>query len=237
MQMSTAVPYFSQKDHDTWRTLYANQTPLRDQQVIPEFSDGLKLLEISENQIPNLELVNQKLKKITGWQGVFVKGFEGPETFYQMLANKKFPIGSFIRDAKDLSYTPEPDIFHDLYGHIPLYTIPEYAKFSEDFGRRGMKYLNSAKISEEFQSLFWFTIEFGLLKTKNGLRIFGSGIASSFSECKYALSGQPELVPFDIEKIREQKFRIDIIQNKLFVLESVDQLYGCLDDFEKVYIK
>lgn len=234
--MITIKPEFTKEDHETWFKLYAQQEPLRSQQLIPEFGRGLDLLGISKNQIPDLDSVNEKLYRLTGWQGVYVKGFEGPETFYQMLSEKKFPIGSFIRDPKDLSYTPEPDIFHDLYGHLPFFTIPEYAKFCEDFGRRGVRYLHSPKIAEEFQRLFWFTIEFGLLQTTHGLRIFGAGIASSFTECAYALSNKPHLKKLNIEDIRNRPFRIDELQNTLFLLENPEQLYTCLDQFESAYL-
>ena len=108
-------PDFTAKDHETWKILFSKQTPRRHEQIIPEFSYGLEILGITPEKIPDVNSVNQKLHALTGWQGIFVKGFEGPETFYEMLANKQFPIGSFIRDPKDLSYTPEPDIFHDLY--------------------------------------------------------------------------------------------------------------------------
>ena len=228
-------PEFSQQDHQTWRQLFQNQSPLRCEQIIPEFTEGLNYLGITQDHIPDLAAVNSKLQKKTGWEGVFVKGFESPLTFYEMLAHKKFPIGSFIRDAKDLSYTPEPDIFHDLYGHIPFYTIPEYASFCQDFGQRGLKYLNSEKITEEFQRLFWFTIEFGLLKTTKELKVFGAGIASSFGECAYALSNKPVKKAFNLEDIRNKPFRIDLMQDQLFVIEDIHQLYKCLDDFEKKY--
>lgn len=227
-------PQFNIQDQETWKTLYSKQSALRKYQIIPEFSKGLELLEITEKQIPKLNNVNAHLKSLTGWEAVYVKGFEGPETFFKLLAHRQFPIGSFIRDAKDLSYTPEPDIFHDLYGHIPFYTISEYAKFCEQFGLLAMKYIENPKILEEFQRLFWFTIEFGLIQTKMGLKIFGAGIASSFSECDFALSTEPELIDFDLNKIRHQEFRIDIMQKKLFVLKSQDQLYSCLNEFERI---
>lgn len=224
---------YTPEDHDTWRRLFERQTPLRSAQIIPEFTKGLELLGITGEQIPNLEKVNEKLYALTGWRGVLVEGLEGPDAFYKMLANKTFPVGNFIREPKDLSYTPEPDVFHDLYGHLPFYTIPEYGKFCQDFGVRGQKYLSSPEITEEFQRLFWFTAEFGLIKTSAGLRIFGAGIASSFGECAYALSETPKVINFDLNKVRNQPFRIDIMQDTLFLLESAQQLYSCLDDFEK----
>lgn len=227
----------TEADHHTWKLLFERQSPLRQKQLIPEFSKGLELLGMAADKIPDLEMVNEKLYRLTGWQGKPVQGFEGPETFYHMLAQKQFPIGNFIRDVKDLSYTPEPDIFHDLYGHIPFFTIPAYADFCQDFGRRSEKYLFSEQITREFQRFFWFTVEFGLVETQQGRRIFGAGIASSFGECAYALSPKPQVIPFDLEKIRAQEFRIDQIQNVLFEMKNADQLYACLDEFEKPYLK
>lgn len=227
---------YTSEDHLTWKRLFERQTPLRSKQLIPEFSKGLELLKITGDCIPDLEKVNAQLRTLTGWEGVLVQGLEGPDAFYKMLANKQFPIGNFIRDPKDLSYTPEPDVFHDLYGHIPFYTIPEYGEFCQEFGLRGQKYLSSAKITEEFQRLFWFTAEFALIKTPQGTRIFGAGIASSFGECAYALSGKPTVIDFDLEKIRNKEFRIDIMQDTLFLLDSTEQLYHCLDQFEEAYL-
>ncbi|MGZ3793121.1 MAG: phenylalanine 4-monooxygenase [Bdellovibrio sp.] len=227
--------HYTKEDHNTWRRLFERQSPLRSQQIILEFSKGLKLLGITEEQIPDLEKVNSKLRSLTGWEGVLVQGLEGPEAFYKMLSRKQFPVGNFIRDPKDLSYTPEPDAFHDLYGHLPFYTMPEYGEFCQEFGLRGQKYLSSEKITEEFQRLFWFTAEFALIKTNEGIRIFGAGIASSFGECAYALSDKPQVLNFDLEKIRNKEFRIDIMQDTLFLLENKEQLYTCLNKFENFY--
>ena len=228
-------PNFSETDHRTWRELFTQQAVLREKQLIPEFGQGLKLLGITADRIPDLDEVNSKLKKLTGWQAVYVDGFVDARDFFQMLSDKKFPVGSFIRDAKDLSYTPAPDVFHDLYGHIPFYTIPEYANFCEQFGTVALKYAHDQKIIDEFQRLFWFTVEFALVKTANGTRIFGAGIASSFGECAYALSGKPKVHAFDPEVIRNKDFRIDIMQEDLFILESAEQLYHCLNEFIMPY--
>ena len=232
------VPFknFSVDEHETWRILYARQAEKRSEQIIPEFSFGLEALGFKADRIPDLNAINKKLKALTGWQGVAVEGFEEFHSFYEMLANKQFPIGNFIRDRKDLSYTPAPDVFHDLYGHIPFLATPEYAHFNYDFGRRLLKYTDRPQVLREFERLYWFSMEFALIETPAGRRIFGAGIASSHKECAYALSTEPEVVPFDIEVIRQQDFRIDILQPRLFCLKSRAQLYQCLDAFEKPYL-
>jgi len=226
---------FTDKDHQTWQKLFTAQSSLRDQQIAKPFSQGLRLLGIDETKIPEMNEVNSKLRVLTGWQGIYTRGFVEATDFFAMLANKKFPVGSFIRNLEASTYTPEPDVFHDLYGHLPFFADHAYADFCQEFGRRACKYKDSPQTLTEFQRLFWFTIEFALLKTAEGVRVFGAGITSSFSECAYALSDQPRLHSFNVEDIRRKDFRIDIIQEDLFLLESSQQLYSCLDDFERPY--
>lgn len=227
---------FTPAEHRTWKALFDRQTPLRDRQIVKGFGLGLELLGMTADRIPDLEVVNRRLRKLTGWEGVPVEGLEEGESFYTMLSEKKFPIGNFIRDEKDLSYTPAPDIFHDLYGHIPFYVDPRYAEFCEEYGRQARRFVGDARILREFERFFWFTAEFGLVETSEGRRIFGAGIASSFGECEYALSDRPTVVPFDIELIRQQEFRIDVFQEKLFVMKSEDELYKSLGAFVEAYI-
>lgn len=224
---------FSTKDHQIWKQLFTAQTALRDKQLMPEFLRGLESLEIGAASIPDITSVNKKLQNLTGWQGVYTKGFVEAEEFFRMLARKKFPVGSFIRNPEVSMYTPEPDVFHDLYGHLPFLADQDYADFCQEFGLRALQYKNHPQISTEFQRLFWFTIEFALVKTPAGIRILGAGIASSFNECAYALSLKPRVHSFDVDDIRKKEFRTDLMQEDLFLLESTSQLYSCLDDFEK----
>lgn len=231
------TPAFDEKDQRTWQSLYLQLNPKRHVQMTVEFERGLEALGINQEKIPDLKEVNRRLAAITGWQGVYTDGFVEAVDFFKMLSEKKFPIGNFIRNPKDLSYTPAPDVFHDLYGHMPFYANAEYSEFCTNFGTTALKYSDIPGAIEEFQRLFWFTIEFALVDTPAGIRIFGAGIASSFSECNYALSGQPRVHPFNLEIIRNKDFRIDAIQEDLFLLESPSQLYSCLSEFEKKYTK
>lgn len=224
---------FSPEEHQTWKLLFERQSPGRRTQIVELFSRGIDTLGLSSSRIPDLDEVNRRLAKLTGFRGVPVEGFEEPESFYEMLSRREFPIGFFIRDPKDLGYTPAPDIFHDLYGHLPFLIDPAYADFCQDFGLRTMKFASQPELLRQWERLFWFGVEFPLVKTKQGLRIFGGGIASSFLECAYALSDKPEVIPFDIERIRHQEFDISKIQERIFLLESPEQLYGCLDAFER----
>jgi phenylalanine-4-hydroxylase len=222
---------FGSSEDRTWKILFERQSRKRDQQIIPQFGRGLSELRITADRVPNLENVNSRLRSLTGWEGVPVEGLEEGESFYEMLSQKKFPIGNFIRDEKDLSYTPAPDIFHDLYGHLPFFVDAQYAEFCQEYGRQAIKHKNNPGILKEFERFFWFTIEFGLIETGDGRRVFGAGIASSFGECEYALSEKPIIKSFDVEAIRKQEFRIDIFQKQLFVLKNVNQLYDSLGLF------
>jgi len=226
---------FSADEHRVWKLLFDRQTPKRSQQIVPIFAQGLEKLGITHERIPDLSQVNQRLRALTGWEGIPVEGLEDGQSFYAMLADRQFPIGNFIRDERDLSYTPAPDVFHDLYGHLPFYADPDYARFCEAYGKEAVKFSDDAVILREFERFFWFTIEFGLIETPAGRRIFGAGIASSFGECEYALSEKPEIVPFSVESLRAQEFRIDVFQERLFLLKSESQLYESLQQFVKIY--
>lgn len=223
---------FSPAEHLTWKLLFERQRPLRGEQIVKLFSEGIELLGLQADRIPDLEEVNRRLSALTGFRGVPVEGFEEPASFYEMLSRREFPIGFFIRSPEDLGYTPAPDIFHDLYGHLPFLIDCQYADFCQDLGARAMKFSGDPARFRQWERLFWFGVEFPLVKTPLGVRIFGGGIASSFSECEYALSGRPEVLPFDLEVIRQQEFDISKMQERIFLLESPEQLYGCLDQFE-----
>lgn len=221
---------FGRDGLETWSTILDNHSRTREEQVVDLFHKGIKTLGIDSRNIPTLEVVNEKLKPLTGFQGVFVDGLEEGNNFYKMLSKRKFPVGNFIRDKQDLSYTPEPDIVHDLYGHLPFFVDKDYSDFCQKFGEMACQFADREDLLRQFERFFWFTIEFGLIKTSEGIRVFGAGIASSTGECNYALGGEPEVLPFDVDTIRKQEFRIDQMQKKLFLIENTEQLYGSLGE-------
>jgi phenylalanine-4-hydroxylase len=219
---------FSSEENRTWHDLYVNLNENRKVQAIPEFQVGLNTLKISADYIPDLKNVNKSLKALSGWVGVPVEGLVDGPGFFQAMRDRKFPIGNFIRSPAVSSYTPAPDIFHDLYGHIPLYVDRDYADFSYRIGVAAQEFADKPDKLVMFERFFWFTIEFGLIDLTEGRRIFGAGILSSFSESNFALSKKPEVLPFDIPTICQQDFRIDVFQQRLFLLESREQLYTSL---------
>lgn len=219
---------FTPVENKTWGVLFGNLVENRRSMACKEFGEGLDFLGITGDRIPDLDDVNRRLVAKTGWKGVPVTGLEAGDSFYPSLARREFPIGNFIRDKDSLGYTPAPDVFHDLYGHIPFYANRPYAEFCEAYGKMASKYIGDAEKLKKLERFFWFTIEFGLIETPAGRRIFGAGILSSRDESIYSLSEKPEVLPFDVKTICAQDFRIDQIQPRLFVLKNVDQLYSSL---------
>lgn len=223
---------FSEADDETWTMLYLRQSPRIPEMAHPLFQEGLNALGITQLCIPSFSQVNKRLGEITGWKAVPVEGLESGHDFYAELARKEFPVGHFIRDRADLGYTPAPDIFHDMFGHVPFFANPAYAKFCEAYGKLVLKYVSDPEKLKKLERFFWFSIEFGLIETSAGRRIFGAGLLSSYEESKYALSGEPVVHPFDVQKMIDQDYRVDIIQPVLFVLKDVQQLYASLPELE-----
>ncbi|MEZ4749678.1 MAG: phenylalanine 4-monooxygenase [Bdellovibrionota bacterium] len=228
-----AFRQFDEVEHQSWQTVYLNLDRCRKQQAFSTFNDGLNALQIEGNRIPDLDQVNKRLMELTGWRAVPVDGLEGGNSFYPALSRREYPIGNFIRDASDLGYTPAPDIIHDLYGHIPLLANTEYADFCQRYALTACKYLENPQKLDCFERFFWFTVEFGLIETPAGRRIFGAGILSSKAESDYALSSAPEVIDFSIEAIARQDYRIDEFQHRLFLLQSTQQLYSSLPEVER----
>lgn len=231
--MLAAAHEFSESEHAVWRRLYAGTARCRREQAHPMFCEGLRKLAIGPDRVPQLSDVNRRLNDLTGWRGVFVEGLEDAAAFFNGLARREFPVGGFIRSESDLAYTPAPDVFHDLYGHMPLLADESYADFCASFGSRAAQYVNDPVKLKAFETLFWFGVEFPLIQTDDGLRIFGGGILSSNYESDYCLSDKPELRDFDVHAMGRTPYRIDQVQPVLYVLSSPAQLYSCLDDFEK----
>lgn len=223
---------FTEQEHSTWRQLFERLADCRERLAHPMFVAGLDALGIDGHRIPALPDVNERLFARTGWRGVPVTGLEDAKSFFQLLARREFPIGAFIRDARDLSYTPAPDVFHDMYGHLPLFADREYADFNHRIGLAAQRWLDDPIQLRRFERYYWFGLEFPLVETPVGRRIFGGGILSSFGESAYALSPEPEVLSFDLEAIRDQEYRIDVMQPRLFVLDTPDTLYSSLRSFE-----
>jgi phenylalanine-4-hydroxylase len=215
---------YTAQDHRTWRTLFARQTELLKGRVVAEYYAGLEALGITSAAIPDFAEMNRVLARATGWSVVAVPGLVPDAVFFAHLAARRFPAGYWIRSPEQLDYIEEPDVFHDVFGHVPLLMQPRYADYMAAYGRAGLAYAGDAAL-ENLARLYWYTVEFGLMRTPAGLRIFGAGILSSAGESIYALeSPQPVRIAFDCERALRTRYEIDHYQGIYFVLSGYDDL-------------
>ena len=215
---------YTAADHATWRTLFDRQTELLRGRVVPEYYAGLEALGITDAGIPDFAEMNDVLARATGWRVVAVPGLVPDAVFFAHLAARRFPAGYWIRSPDQLDYIEEPDVFHDVFGHVPLLMQPSYADYIAAYGRAGLAYAGQPALAN-LARLYWYTVEFGLMRTGEGLRIFGAGILSSAGELVYALeSARPLRVAFDCERVLRTRYEIDHYQDIYFVLSGYDDL-------------
>lgn len=217
------IPY-SDEEHSVWDELYSRQIKIIDGRVCQEFLDGLEILDLPSDRIPQPGEVSKVLMERTGWQVAPVPALINFDRFFALLADRKFPAASFIRSREEMDYLQEPDIFHEIFGHTAMLTHQAFADFTEAYGKAGVQ---ASKAERVFLArLYWFTVEFGLLRTSQGTKIYGGGIASSPGETVYALeSPEPLRRPFDPIEALRTPYRIDIYQTVYFILDRMDDLF------------
>jgi phenylalanine-4-hydroxylase len=219
---------YSAEDHATWRVLFERQEQTLKGHVCQEYLDGLKALGIGPEGVPNFEAMNARLQRITGWEVVAVPGLIPSRPFFQMLANRQFPAGTFIRSRAQLDYLEEPDIFHDVFGHVPLLTNPAYADYMNEYGRIGLDAVGNKGV-KFLARLNWYTIEFGLIRKPDGIRIYGAGIVSSFGEAKYvAEDPSAHQLAFNLDRVLRTGYYIDDFQATYFVIDQFEDLFDLL---------
>ncbi len=215
---------YTPKEHQVWDSLFARQLALLPSRVLPAFMNGLDVLRLSKAGIPNFEELNEKLDRLTGWQVVTVPGLVPDEVFYDHLANRRFVAGRFIRTPEQLDYLQEPDIFHDVFGHVPLLANPVFADYMQAYGKGGQRAAQFGA-THHLARLYWYTVEFGLIKDGDDLKLYGAGIVSSFTESRFALeSPSPNRLGFDLSRIMRTAYKIDDFQQTYFVIDSFEDL-------------
>lgn len=227
---------YTQVEHDTWNTLYARQMKILPGRASQVFLNGLDALDLNTGGIPDFETMNPKLQALTGWTVVCVPGLVPDEVFFDHLANRRFPSGQFIRKPDQLDYLQEPDIFHDVFGHVPMLTDPDFAAYMEAYGKGGQRAAKRGMLAN-LARLYWYTVEFGLMKEGDDLRIYGAGIVSSATESVFALEDpSPNRLGFDLERVMRTLYRIDDFQQVYFVIDSLEALKDeTLKDFGPIY--
>lgn len=230
--------HFTSAEHEVWRALYQRQARLLPGRAAPEFLDGLGALELDRG-IPDFRRLSDRLMALTGWQVVAVPGLVPDAVFFEHLANRRFVSGNFIRRPDQLDYLQEPDIFHDIFGHVPLLAHPVFADYMQAYGQGGLRSMQFGNL-EKLGRLYWYTVEFGLMKSENGMRIYGAGIVSSSGESHFALEDpSPNRLGFALERLMRTPYRIDDYQQTYFVIDSFEQLLDTTlnTDFAPLYAR
>jgi phenylalanine-4-hydroxylase len=227
---------YTAAEHATWRALFERQAHLLPGRACAEFVAGMRALPIDAGAIPDFRRLNNILMRRTGWQVVAVPGLVPPEVFFDHLANRRFPAGQFIRRSDQLDYIEEPDVFHDVFGHVPMLMHPVLADYLQAYGEGGLRAQRLGAL-EQLSRVYWFTVEFGLLEQDEGLRIYGAGIVSSFAETRFALEDpSPNRLKFRLPRVMRTRYRIDDFQETYFVLHTLDDLLHLAEiDFAPLY--
>jgi phenylalanine-4-hydroxylase len=239
--ISQAYNHYSDENHEAWRRLYARMLPKWKRYANPHFIRGIQSLSLDPQRVPRLEDVNSFLCPLTGFRAKAVSGYVPSFTFFDCLANREFPTTVTIRRSDQLDYLPEPDIFHDIAGHVPMHTDPHFAETLVRFGECARKAAKLDAPADQLTSVvramarfFWFTVEFGLMRAGGDLKVYGSGLLSSFGEIENAIeSPRVQRYPLQLEWVINQSFEIDHYQPLLFIVDSFEHLYDLVGELER----
>ena len=216
--------HYTPEEHATWDTLFARQAALLPGRASEAYLRGLDVLKLSKPGIPDFRELSDRLMALTGWQVVAVPGLVPDDVFFDHMANRRFVAGNFIRRPDQLDYLQEPDVFHDVFGHVPMLANPVFADYLEAYGRGGQRAMSMDAL-KYLSRLYWYTVEFGLIAEPEGVRIYGSGIVSSYAESRFALDDpSPNRIMLDLARVMRTEYRIDDFQQNYFVIPSFDEL-------------
>ena len=239
LALPKAAPYLTQQDyaayttgqHGTWAELVRRRMPQLEQHAAQEYLDGFDALCLPYDRLPNLAAVSAKLERRTGWNATPVSGFMPAPAFFEMLAARRFPTTTWLRGRDSLDYTPEPDIFHDVFGHVPMHAHSVFADFLANYGQVCARIQDEA-ILERIGRLFWYTVEFGLIRQQGRVKVYGSGLISSDGECTNVLSRGCTVHAFNLDNVLRTPVKVDEMHHLLFAIESFDEIYQAMRTVE-----
>ena len=238
--LSAAAPYiieqnfaaYTDEQHSVWAELVGRVLPELEIHAAREYLDGFQIIGLRRDRLPNLKSVSARLAPRTGWNSTPVSGFLPAPAFFEMLATRRFPTTTWLRSRESLEYTPEPDIFHDVFGHVPMHAHRVFADFLEHYGRVCAA-VQDAGVLEKLGRLFWYTVEFGLIHQDNQVKVYGSGLISSHGECKNVTSGHCAVHDFSLDEVLATPVKVDEFQKVLFAVNSFDQIYEAMHEAEQ----
>ena len=239
-ELEAARPYLIEQDwaastpaqHAVWTELVSRRMPELELHACAEYLDGFERIGLQKDAIPELAAVNRRLGPRTGWNARPVSGYLPAPAFFEMLAMRQFPTTISIRGIESLEYIPEPDIFHDVFGHVPMHAHPVFADFLQHYGQVCTQ-LTAEDDLLKMGRLFWFTVEFGVIRQKGEIKLYGSGLISSHGEARYVIEGGPEIRPFNLDAVLAQDFSISEMQKVLYAVESFDEIYEATKEAER----
>ena len=226
--------HYTEEDFKVWKILYDRQIQNLPSAASKDHMKGLDLVNFVSDEIPKFEETNEILQNTTGWQLAVVPGIVPDYTFFELMSNKRFPATTWLRKMKELDYLEEPDMFHDVFAHVPMLTNQSFVDFLEELSKIGLQYVGNAYAIELLARVYWFTVEFGLIQEKEGLRIYGAGILSSAGETKFCLSEEPPKYDFDVRVMANTPFKKDVFQDRYFVIQSYEQLFDSIPEIKAV---
>jgi phenylalanine-4-hydroxylase len=222
---------YTTEQHGVWAELVRRRMPQIEQHAALEFLDGFESLCLPFDRLPNLAAISAKLQRRTGWSTTPVSGFMPGPAFFEMLAARCFPTTTWLRNRDSLEYTPEPDIFHDVFGHVPMHAHPVFADFLAHYGQLCAR-IKDEGILERIGRVFWYTVEFGLIRQDDRVKIYGSGLISSNGECSNVLDQGCAVHPFDLDEVLRTPVKVDEMHHLLFAIDSFDQIYEAMHTLE-----
>jgi len=237
--LAVAAPYlieqnylsYTQDQHSVWAELVSRALPELEKHAAREYLDGFEIIGLERGRLPNLSAISARLEPRTGWRSTPVSGFLPAPAFFEMLAARRFPTTTWLRSRDSLEYTPEPDIFHDVFGHVPMHAHAVFADFLERYGRVCAS-ISDAGVLEKLGRLFWYTVEFGLIRQNGQIKVYGSGLISSHGECHNVIAGRCAIHDFTLDEVLETPVKVDELHKLLFAVAGFDQIYEAMHEAE-----
>lgn len=223
---------YTDEDRQVWQILFDQQMKKLPELASRHFLEGLERVEFNRNEIPDFSRVNEILDRLTGWEVVAVEGIVDDRLFFELMGQRKFPATTWLRSMAQLEYLEEPDMFHDVFAHVPLLANPSFASFLEQISKIGLRYSGDEEAVELLSRVYWFTVEFGLIREAGDLKIYGAGILSSSGESSYSVGLEPMHFEYGVEQILHTPYRKDIFQDRYFIIESFEKLYASVEEIE-----
>jgi phenylalanine-4-hydroxylase len=236
----SAAPYIIHQDyaaytdeqHRVWAELVGRVLPELEKHAAREYLEGFQIIGLQRDRLPNLAAISARLGPRTGWNSTPVSGFLPAPAFFEMLANRLFPTTTWLRSRESLEYTPEPDIFHDVFGHVPMHAHKVFGDFLQHYGRVCAS-VSDPNVLEKLGRLFWYTVEFGLIRQGDEIKAYGSGVISSHGECQNVFHGGCEVHDFSLDEVLDTPVKVDELQKVLFAVTSFDQIYEAMNEAEQ----